>query len=377
MTRDMVATQSTSSATHLVPPFGQEHPTRVLLVDDNEAVFLWLKREFIKAGLSDRYDMAYAISYDDGMAMARSETYDVCLLDYRLGGKLGTTFVQELRDSAIKLPAIMLTSTDDVAVDKEAIAVGSADYLVKSEVSGSSVDRAIRHAIEREQFKRQRERMIAALTHDLKTPVIGTISLLEQLQQGDYGDLSDTVSFLHNEILNAQKTNLRLIENILMAYKSDQGQLLLHNEPISIESLLKGVFAEELQSQARQKKVTVTFNHGHQDIKIKGDALHLRRVFYNLLQNAIYYTQRGGAVVINTAQTDKNVMVDVMDEGKGIAEKDRPFLFDAFHTTSYNGTGLGLYVANSIVKQHGGNLVLAKTSAEKGSTFTVTLPIGL
>jgi signal transduction histidine kinase len=112
---------------------------------------------------------------------------------------------------------------------------------------------------------------------------------------------------------------------------------------------------------------------------ISGDPLALERVFANLLHNALKFTPDGGQVTVSSRQGDGSVAVSVADSGAGISKEDVPLLFGRYSQTAVGrtqpGTGLGLFVAKSLVDQHGGTITVDSTRGT-GTIFTVRLFTG-
>lgn len=111
---------------------------------------------------------------------------------------------------------------------------------------------------------------------------------------------------------------------------------------------------------------------------IEGDARQLKRVFTNLLDNAIKFSHKGGAISVITGVSEDRVFIKVQDHGIGIPQEDLPYIFDAFHRgkaeIKTEGVGLGLATVKAITEAHGGK-VLVESELGKGSAFTVILPI--
>ena len=111
-----------------------------------------------------------------------------------------------------------------------------------------------------------------------------------------------------------------------------------------------------------------------------GDATKLQQVFYNIIDNAIKYTPRGGSVHIEVSRSGRRAIVRISDTGVGIPEKDLPHVFERFYrvdkarSRETGGTGLGLSIVKQIVLLHGGTIDAASREGE-GTTFTVELPI--
>jgi diguanylate cyclase (GGDEF)-like protein/PAS domain S-box-containing protein len=127
-----------------------EKAIRVLLVDDDEDDYI-LTNEFIKEINGGLYRLDWISDYDEAVKTIKTVTYDLCLIDYRLGGggKNGLDLIRELHSENIFTPTIILTGQDTKALDLEAMTVGVYDYLLKSEVNSATIERAMRYAIKR------------------------------------------------------------------------------------------------------------------------------------------------------------------------------------------------------------------------------------
>jgi PAS domain S-box-containing protein len=121
---------------------------RVLLVDDSYDDFV-LTRALLRRAGGGPYELEWESSYERGLAALRSQRFQACFLDYDLRPRTGLEMLGELRGSSVETPIIVLTGTSDGAVEREALASGAADYLVKGKFDPESLERAIRHAIER------------------------------------------------------------------------------------------------------------------------------------------------------------------------------------------------------------------------------------
>jgi len=122
-------------------------PVRVLLIEDDEDDYI-LTRDWLRSAGGDRYKLEWAGSYDKGLAALKEDRYDICLLDYRLGGRTGLELLEEARLGRLETPAtILLTGQGDINVDLEAMEAGVADYLVKGEITRDALERAVRYAV--------------------------------------------------------------------------------------------------------------------------------------------------------------------------------------------------------------------------------------
>lgn len=122
--------------------------TRLLLIEDNRGDYL-LTRELLKEIDSRRFVLDWEQTFEGGLALLAEGDYDVCLVDYTIGGDNGTDFLQEAQRNGNTTPLIMLTGMVNREIDEQAKQLGAADCLVKNEVTAGILDRAIRHSIER------------------------------------------------------------------------------------------------------------------------------------------------------------------------------------------------------------------------------------
>jgi signal transduction histidine kinase len=173
-----------------------------------------------------------------------------------------------------------------------------------------------------------------------------------------------------------------LIEDILCAGLLESGTAGYSFKQVELHELLRKVISE-YEVSIRKKCIRLTLNDTFQDQNalcwIYADIQAMVRVFSNLLSNAVKFTSFKGTIRIDVIENDNEIIVSIADNGMGIAQEDLPFIFQRFYrgqnavTHEIQGTGLGLYIIQSIVEKHGGRIqVLSKPG--KGSTFKVILP---
>ncbi|MBI2388283.1 MAG: HAMP domain-containing histidine kinase [Deltaproteobacteria bacterium] len=147
----------------------------------------------------------------------------------------------------------------------------------------------------------------------------------------------------------------------------------LAREAVPIGEVLDSVI-ELHQAEASMRGVVASrVEQGPKDARVLGDREKLRQVFINLFVNALDATPSGGTVRMTTRTRGGRVVIEVHDDGGGIAEADLPRLFDPFFTTKPGGTGLGLSIVRKILEQHGG-AVIVRSKAGSGTTVEVELP---
>ena len=142
-------------------------------------------------------------------------------------------------------------------------------------------------------------------------------------------------------------------------------------------------FFQEIEESSRilagEKSIRVNMKLPQEPVRVQGDQAHLRRLFFNLINNAIKFTPREGRIGLEVARNGRNVRVAVSDNGVGIPEEYQHKIFERFFHNNPDpdddaGNGLGLSIAQSIAKIHAGDIQV-KSAVGRGSTFTVRLPL--
>ena len=361
-----------------------EPPVRVLLVDDDEDEYI-ITRRIISEIVGRTHLLDWVATYDDALNVIQEGRHDIYLVDYRLDEHTGLDLLREAVASGCNSPMILLTGQEDRAVDLEAMKAGAWDYLVKGRIDAAVLERAIRYTLEHKKVldvllesERQRERFIATLTHDMKTPIKAEFRIFELLLENRFGPLTDDQQTVISEMLRSNRFMYQMVDNLLTAFKFEEGQLLLRMEPTDLNELINSMVSMDLLGLAQDKEQTFTLELAKSLPPVPVDPLELKRVLYNLIQNAINYTQKGGHITVSTKTEGEHAIVTVADNGPGIDENFKKTLFEPYATNAkryrHIGTGLGLYIARKIVEAHQG-LITADSQADRGTEFTFTLPL--
>ncbi|MEJ2365132.1 MAG: HAMP domain-containing sensor histidine kinase, partial [Deltaproteobacteria bacterium] len=181
------------------------------------------------------------------------------------------------------------------------------------------------------------------------------------------------------EILREEAGKLEfLVDDFLELSRLQTGKLKLNFSATSLDKLLLELI-EAYQPRGAQAGIELKLERKEALPIIEADADRLRRVFSNLLDNALKFAKEIGTVTIATEQTDRDVRIKIIDEGIGIDERELLYVFDPFHrgrdVDDREGFGLGLAAVKTIVEGHKGR-VIAESELGKGSAFTVVLPKG-
>lgn len=220
---------------------------------------------------------------------------------------------------------------------------------------------------------------VSLATHQLRTPLSGARWSLSMLINGEMGPLSTEQKLFLMKTYESNNRMITLINDMLHADRVDSGTLAFKFIPTNIVYLLESVITD-LQVLAELKKVKIVLAADENIPDLLVDPENMRIVLQNLIDNAIKYSKDGTSVTITVTMKEGVVELAVQNQGIGIPKEQQKNIFKRFFRapnavhTETDGSGLGLYIVESIVKKHKGTIRF--TSEEnKGTTFFVTLPI--
>jgi len=217
------------------------------------------------------------------------------------------------------------------------------------------------------------------MTHEFKTPLYTIMVTSDLLKQPAILKEEQSVrSYLDIITQEAQRLKLQ-IERVLHIASSDKGKLPLQIEAINMHNSISKA-CNAAASLLQSKKGTIKFQLDASKYMLKGDKMHIENVIYNLIENAIKYTDKQPEINISTYNDNQSFVVKIEDNGIGIATKDIPNIFKKFYrvptgnTHNVKGFGLGLSYVKDIVKAHRGSIHVTSEMG-KGSIFQIELPI--
>jgi PAS domain S-box-containing protein len=223
-----------------------------------------------------------------------------------------------------------------------------------------------------------RDDFVATASHELRTPLAAIYGAAKTLRRENGLD-EEGVELLMAIISSESERLARVIDDILLASHLDSGRLQFASTSVDVRALVADV-VESMQMHA-QKRVTLRLDAPPNGLPaVSVDAIKLRRVLQNLVDNAIKYSPEGGPVVVRVEAGDGRVRLQVNDAGLGIPPSEQERIFDKFYRADpllargVGGTGLGLYICRELVQRMGGEIEL-ESEPGKGSTFTVALPV--
>lgn len=205
--------------------------------------------------------------------------------------------------------------------------------------------------------------------HELRTPIMPILVNIEMLEE-QLGKDNPEIKIIAR---NAKRLQ-RLTENILSVTRLESKSFTLKTEIFDLNDVISTVIRDE-SVQLSNDDVEIIHQTDTEDMPIEADRDRIAQVVYNLLHNAIKFTEMG-KIIISSKYTKDSVEVSVSDSGKGIDPQIVSILFSKFVTKSDKGTGLGLYICKGIIEAHGGK-IWAENMPEKqhGAKFSFSLPI--
>jgi len=254
---------------------------------------------------------------------------------------------------------------------------------------GSFVSSAIRDATQREHLRKERaaraeaeaankakDQFLAMLGHELRTPLTPVLASVELIsrQAKDEAQLKATISIIRRNI----ELEARLIDDMLDLTAITRGKINLCPETVDIHSVVHGGF-EILRADIVQKNLRTAFALNAEQHFVRADPSRLLQIFWNLIKNAIKFTENGGCIRVASRNDDHRVVVEIEDDGIGILPEMLPKVFDSFEQGrrqtegAFGGLGLGLTISKGIADAHGAQLLAKSDGANRGATFALTM----
>jgi signal transduction histidine kinase len=373
-----------------------EPPVNVLLVEDNlgdARLTRELLAETNHGGFRVQHTTTLAGALDHLKGSGPENACDVILFDLSLPDSHGLEGIAHIQGARPDLPVVVLTGTDDRTISIEAVQAGAQDYLVKGHGDGEMIARAIRYSVERKRAhmqlieakeraeiaNRAKSEFLANMSHELRTPLNAIIGFAEVMESEIMGPIGrDCYRDYAHDIKTSGTHLLEIISDILDLSKIEAGKVEMQESAIELPRVI--IACLKLIDERAKLASVYLWNHALSDLPpVRADERKLKQILINLLSNAGKFTPAGGHVTVTARVDDAGVVIAVSDTGIGIAPGDIPRALSPFtqieNTLSrrFDGTGLGLPLANSLTRLHGGTLTVA-SAVGKGTTVTITLP---
>jgi signal transduction histidine kinase len=367
------------------------HAAHVLLIEDNPGDADLVRLRLVES--NPMLDVNCVSRLSDGLQSVKDKPPSVVLLDLNLPDSQGAETFRKLLEKAPDVPVVILSGQDDRALAIKALHQGAQDYLLKTGLTSSDLDRAMRYAIERQALSRSLEmsrkqqiefknQFLSHVSHELRTPLTCIYQYVTILLDGLAGEMGVEQREHLGTILKSVNQLGAMVRDLLEAARAESGKISLELRCVAIEDLIR-LAATMMQATAQQKKVGLEVGVEASIPFVLGDPDRILEVLINLIDNAIKFTPAEGAVTVQASRvpTDMDfICVSVVDTGSGITPEARSLIFERLYQdpnavdNNRKGLGLGLFIAKELVMLHGGRIWVASDGAS-GSTFSFTLPL--
>ncbi|HEU4769580.1 MAG TPA: response regulator, partial [Pyrinomonadaceae bacterium] len=369
---------------------------RLLVVDDEESLRITTAAILEKEG----YNVDTASSGDEAIALLDQTDYDLVLTDLHMEGGDGLSVLNQIRRHSPLTISVVLTGFASVESAIAALQEGAYDYLVKP-CDIDSMKHTIRRGVEHrrlmlaeqkartdlEQLNLDLERRIAdrtaeltrlnaelaeanrakdvflaTLSHELRTPLTPVVGWIKLLRSGNLDEKSIA------QALDAIERNAwlqsKLIDDLLDTSRIATGKLHYEPKPTDLNTTVKAAI-DTVRASAAARNIELSIDFSPATLVVMGEPVRLQQIAWNLISNAIKFTEPGGKVIVTTDSDGAHARLTVTDTGVGIAPEFLPHVFDRFKqadgSTSrrHGGLGLGLAIADALAKMHAGKIEAA------------------
>lgn len=331
------------------------------------------------------YEVNAATNGPQALKDVKNERPDLILLDVNMPKMDGFEVCKKLKaqSETSRIPVIFITANNDDQKISEGFKAGAVDYVTKPIKTDELISRINTHlqlqraVLEAEGANRAKDEFLAMISHEIRTPlnvIMGFTQLLSEKCEGDVLNQINLINSAGNSLLN-------LIQDVLDVSKIEAGKISIEKSPFSPDSMLREIhkiFIAKAEEKGLSLKLQI---NGTIPGFVISDEHRIRQTLYNLLSNALKFTNEGHIGIKAHATTyDQNcdLTVEVTDSGRCIPEQELTKIFEKYSQvnqksdTQLGGTGLGLSISKQLIELLNGEL-LVESEWGKGSKFTILL----
>ncbi len=398
---------------------------KILYIEDSPTNLFMVKKILERQNI----EFLSAINGEEGLEIINKKFPEILLLDINLPGLSGYEIAKDIkRNEKLKDMTIIAISSSNDEEDKQiAFAVGFDDYIEKPvnpktfynqimeihknkgkkpKISNKEIyldkytDKLIDTLKEKisqleesnlalKKVDKIKSDFIAVASHELKTPIVPIVGYMEMLANEKFGKLNDKQMEIVTKLKDSSKRLSEIIDRMLDTAKLEKGFMTLNLQNINLENLIIKVI-NNLTPLAKIRNITIEYKIDLNKHTITCDENKIEFILYNILNNAIKFSNDNDKIEINVKNTDEGILFSIKDYGVGIDPTDKEIIFDKFfsgwdvehhHTSNYefqgNGIGLGLYISKDFVKMHNGKIWVESEGLNKGSIFYFTVNYNL
>jgi two-component system sensor histidine kinase/response regulator len=360
----------------------------VLLVDDDEDDYLIIRNLMAKIP-SSPFKIEWISSPEKALDVINAARHDIYLIDYRLGAMNGLELLSQIDLVQRPEPFIILTGAGDENVERRAMRMGVADYLVKGALDSELLSRVLRYSLQRKiiesqrvhqlmEINRSKDEFIALASHQLRTPATAVKQYVGMILEGYAGDITPEQEKFLKSAYESNERQIQVVNDILRVAKLDLKKITLKRAEVDMGKLMESIIHDSA-SLFKNRSQTVIYDQPPVAVTALVDTEYIRMALGNIIDNASKYTPPEKSITVTVTPASRGkVVVTISDEGVGIADKDIDKLFKKFSridnplSVKVGGTGLGLYWSNEVVQLHGGTIKVS-SKLGSGTAFKISL----
>ena len=357
---------------------------KILIIDDEEIV----RDSCIQILAKRNYQVVTAKDGTEGLEMLENFQPDLALVDLKMPGLSGYEVLDRIHEYDPTIVTVVITGFATVDSAVESMKKGTYDFLPKP-FKPDELRLIVQRGLERRKLVLEtialrkekemlREQFAAIVSHELKSP----LGAVQQSMYGLASDLEDKLSDEQKNRIERLQSRIadliKLVNTWLRAISVDISTIHENFGPVSIaDTTLKAV--ENVQPQAVRKDITIETSIEESLEPINGNEGTLVEAVVNIIGNAVKYTPMGGHITVSAREETDNILIEIEDNGVGIAAEDIPHIFDDFYVgktkpEEERRSGVGLAITKRIIDAHDGSIIV-ESELGKGSTFVIHLPI--
>ncbi|PXW77779.1 signal transduction histidine kinase [Blastomonas natatoria] len=373
-----------------------DEPIKFLLVDDLEENLIALEALLQRDGLVCHS----ARSGEEALELLLVHDYALALLDVQMPGMDGFELAELMRGSARSshVPIIFVTAgTGDTARRFRGYEAGAVDFIqkpIEADILRSKANVFFDLHQQRQQIAAQRDslaemsaqlqaadaqknRFLAVLAHELRNPIMALVAGLRLLERREGTDAVVEIRSAMNRSLSHMT---RLVEDLLDISRIEQGKISLRLDDLVLQDVI-GFAIETVQPSIEAGGHSLHLDMPASPVQMKGDDARVTQIIGNLVSNAARYTPDGGTIQVTLRVEQGAALIEVIDNGHGIAPEQQGRIFDIFAQVAADGRmnrdglGIGLALVKQLVELHRGRITLKHSAPGQGSTFEICLPL--
>jgi len=317
---------------------------------------------------------------DEVDVLIKEEKFDLLIINDFYSHAVGKNVVLKKNSSRLNadIPVVFFTETLDLLEKIRIHRLGIELYIEKPcEISLIKVQiyNLLKRLRKIKVKNQEREDYFAAVTHDIKGPILSDFLALKMLVTTEQIKLNPFYDNMVCNMIGSLTTVKSILENMLCKYKDDAGVFKIVKSSMDFKALIEGCI-NDLKYSAMAKNQKIKFNCYTEDTIIMGDDIELRRVIYNLISNALEYSPENADIKLKLSKMGKDLHFEIEDNGIGIS--DTRNVFEKYISNAKKekkiGFGLGLYICKRIVDSHGGQINI-ESKVGKGTKVYFTIPV--